>query len=372
MGVFFFMVYRSCRHRVYPNQKQESLFKQYLGHSRFIHNNIIGEIEYNRRIANLFHARAPYVNNKYVESIFKYLREGYSFIDDLDINTMQACYKPALHAYENFFKRGFGHPKFKKKYQSSQSVKINNINNRIRVQDGKFYWKPLGWINLKGYRPEIGGKIKHIRIQLKNSQWFIIVVYDSVLPCPFPKTGKEVGIDLGVKTLATLSDCKAKATLKLNEITAKIKKTQKILKRKKHRSGKYQKTLKTLHKHINKRNNIKREYYHKISKDIVKEYDVIKMENLNIKEMMLDHDYSKGLHQVSLGTLKNMIKYKCELYDKTFIEIPRYYASSQYCHVCGYKNTELTIEEREWQCTKCGTILDRDLNASINILNYGK
>ncbi|MBR1374321.1 transposase, partial [bacterium] len=185
---------------------------------------------------------------------------------------------------DNFFKRGFGHPKFKKKYQSSQSVKINNINNRIRVRKGKLYWKPLGWINLKGYRPEITGKIKHIRIQLKNSQWFIIVVYDTVLLEAFPKTGKEVGIDLGVKTLATLSDCKAKAKLKLNEITAKIKKTQKELQRKKHGSENYKKTLKTLHKHTNKKNNIKREYYHKISKDIVKEYDVIKMENLNLKK----------------------------------------------------------------------------------------
>ena len=93
--------------------------------------------------------------------------------------------------YENFFKRGFGHPKFKKKYQSSQSVKINNINNRIRINEGKLYWKPLGWINLKGYRPEITGKIKHIRIQQKNSQWFIIILYDSPLPEPFPKTGKR-------------------------------------------------------------------------------------------------------------------------------------------------------------------------------------
>ena len=366
------MVYRTCRHRVYPNQKQENLFRQYLGHSRFIHNHIIGEIEYNRRIANIFHARAPYVNTKYVESIFNYLREWYPFINDLDINTMQACYKPVLQAYDNFFKRGFGHPKFKKKYRSSQSVKINNINNRIRVKKGKLYWKPFGWINLKGYRPEITGKIKHIKIQLKNSQWFIIAVYDSTLPEPFPKTGKEVGIDLGVKTLATLSDRKAKATLKLNEIEAKIKKTQKDLQRKKHGSGHYQKTLKTLHKHINKRNNVKREYYHKISKNIVKEYDVIKMEDLNLKEMILDHDYSRGLQKVSLGMLKNMIKYKCELYGKTFIEVPRYYASSQYCHVCGYKNTDLTTEERNWKCPRCGTILDRDLNAAINILNYGK
>ncbi|WP_394350690.1 helix-turn-helix domain-containing protein [uncultured Methanobrevibacter sp.] len=110
------MVYRSCRHRVYPNQKQEKLFKQYLGHSRFIHNNIIGEIEYNRHIANLFNASAPYVNNKYVRSIFNYLRVWYPFINELDINTMQECYKPVLQSYENFFKRGFGHPKFKKKY----------------------------------------------------------------------------------------------------------------------------------------------------------------------------------------------------------------------------------------------------------------
>ena len=200
------MVYLTCRHRVYPNQKQEKLFKQYLGHSRFIHNNLIGEIEYNRRIANIFHYRSPYVNNKYMESIFNYLREWHPFINDLDINTMQACNKPVLQAYENFFKRGFGYPKFKKKYQSSQSVKINNINNRIRIKKGKLYWKPLGWINLKGYRPEITGKIKHIRIQQKNSQWFIIILYDSPQPEPFPKTGKEVAIDLGVKTLATLSD----------------------------------------------------------------------------------------------------------------------------------------------------------------------
>ena len=96
------------------------------------------------------------------------------------------------------------------------------------------------------------------------------------------------------------------------------------------------------------------------------------MENLDLKEMILDHDYSKGLQNVSLGILKNMIKYKCELYDKTFIEVPRYYPSSQICHVCGYRNTDLNIEERNWQCPNCGAILDRDLNASINILNYGK
>lgn len=154
---------------------------------------------------------------------------------------MQGCYKPVLQSYENFFKRGFGHPKFKKKYWSSQSVKINNINRRIRIKKGKLYWKPLGWINLKGYRREITGKIKHIRIQLKNSQWFIIVLYDSALPEPFTKTGKEGGIDLGVKTLVTLSDRKAKATLKLTEIESKIKKTQKNLKRKKYLGENYKK-----------------------------------------------------------------------------------------------------------------------------------
>ncbi len=96
------------------------------------------------------------------------------------------------------------------------------------------------------------------------------------------------------------------------------------------------------------------------------------MENLNLKEMILDQDYSRGLQKASLGMLKNMIKYKCKLYGKTFIEVPRYYPSSQICHVCGYRNTDLTIKERNWQCPNCGANLDRDLNASINILNYGK
>ena len=176
---------------------------------------------------------------------------------------MQASYKPVLIAYENFFKGDFGHPNFKKKNSASQSVKINNINNRIRVENGKLYWIPFGWINLEGYRPEITGKIKYMILKKQNSQWFIIIQYDSSLPEPLPKTGKEVGIDLGVKTLATLSDFKAKATLKLNDINSKIKKTQKILKRKNKGSRQYQKILKTLHKHINKKNNIKREYYHK-------------------------------------------------------------------------------------------------------------
>ena len=189
--------------------------------------NVIGEIEYNRRIANLFNAHAPYVNNKYVESIFKYLRIWYPFINELDINTMQASYKPVLIAYENFFKGDFGHPNFKKKNSASQSVKINNINNRIRVENGKLYWIPFGWINLEGYRPEITGKIKYMILKKQNIQWFIIIQYDSSLPEPLPKTGKEVGIDLGVKTLATLSDFKAKATLKLNDINSKIKKNTK-------------------------------------------------------------------------------------------------------------------------------------------------
>ena len=144
------------------------------------------------------------------------------------------------------------------------------------------------------------------------------------------------------------------------------------LKSKKHNSKNYKKTLKILHNHTNKQNNIKWEYYHKISKDIVKKYDIIKMEKLNLKEIILDNDYSKGLQKTSLVTLKNMIKYKCGLYGKTFIEVPRYYPSSQICHVCGYRNPDLTIKEREWQCPNCGSNLDRDLNASINILNYGK
>ena len=137
-------------------------------------------------------------------------------------------------------------------------------------------------------------------------------------------------------------------------------------------SKKYQKTLKKYRKWINRLNNKIQNAYHKFSKYLVKNYDLIGMENLNIKGMFKNKKWSNKMQKISLYKLITMIQYKADWYGKTLIQIDIYFPSSKKCHVCGHINHKLTIEILEWICPHCGTELHRDINAAINILNEAK
>uniref|UniRef100_UPI00386EC538 RNA-guided endonuclease InsQ/TnpB family protein n=1 Tax=Methanobrevibacter sp. TaxID=66852 RepID=UPI00386EC538 len=131
------------------------------------------------------------------------------------------------------------------------------------------------------------------------------------------------------------------------------------------------KAVEKLQKLEHKRNDIINDFHHKISKKLVTEYDIIVMESLNIKGMLKNHNISPGIHDAAWYKLKQKIKYKAELYGKTFIEIDQWFASTKTCHKCGFKNNDITLKDREWNCPKCGTQHERDHNAAINILNEG-
>ena len=136
-------------------------------------------------------------------------------------------------------------------------------------------------------------------------------------------------------------------------------------------SKNYKKTLNKIHKWQNRKNNKKQNEYHHLSKQIVKKFDIISMENLNIAGMFQNKKWSAKLQKISLAQLVIMIKYKSKWYGKTFIQIDRFFPSTQICSICGYRNTEITIDIRNWVCPKCGTHHDRDVNAAKNILNEG-
>lgn len=136
-------------------------------------------------------------------------------------------------------------------------------------------------------------------------------------------------------------------------------------------SKNYQKTLEKYHKWLNRKNNKIQNAYHQFSKYLVKKYDIIAMENLNIKGMFQNKKWSPKLQKIGLYKLLNMIKYKCEWYGKTFIQIDRFYPSSKKCNICGYQKNDLTLDIREWTCPICNTHHHRDINAAINILNEG-
>ncbi len=171
---------------------------------------------------------------------------------------------------------------------------------------------------------------------------------------------------MGIKTLSTLSNGQKIANLDTTAEDRKIKKYYRRLSKKKYRSNRYNKTLKTLGKWITKKQNKLNDTYHKLSNYIVKNYDIICMEDLDIKELFEEKKFSSFLQTIGWRKLINMIKYKCQWYGKIFIQINRWYPSSKICSNCGYYNKDLK-NEKEWTYPHCQKTHDRDINAAKNI-----
>ena len=180
-----------------------------------------------------------------------------------------------------------------------------------------------------------------------------------------------MGIDLGMRTLATLSNGLKIANLDVTYEESMIQKYQKRLSRQKYNSNRYKDTLKTYWKWTDKKNNKIKDYYHKITTQIVKNYDIIILEDLNIKGMFQNRHFSPKLQRIGLYNFVQMLKYKAEIYGKTFRQVSRWFASSKTCSNCGYYYKDLSIGETKWECPQCHEIHDRDINAAKNILKQG-
>ena len=211
-------------------------------------------------------------------------------------------------------------------------------------------------------------KINNVTVKRENGKYYAIVNIKTTVE-ELEKTNQNIRIDLGLKNLATLSNGQEIANLDLKKEETMIQKYQKKLSRQKYMSKNYQKTLKKYYKWQDKKNNKISNAYHQLSKKIVTKYDIIAMEDLNIKGMFKNKKWAPKLQKISLYQLLKMLKYKAEWYGKKFIQIPRFYPSTKTCHICGYQNNNLTLDIRQWTCPSCGTHHKRDVNAAKNILN---
>ena len=210
-------------------------------------------------------------------------------------------------------------------------------------------------------------KINNVTLKRENGKYYSIVNITTTVE-ELEKTNMHIGIDLGLKNLATLSNGQRIANIDLTHEDKIIRKYQRKLNRQKYMSNNYKKTLKKYYKWLNRKNNKIQNAYHQLSKYLVKNYDIIAMEDLNIKGMFKNKRWAPKLQKISLYKLVQMIKYKSKWYAKTFIQIDRFYPSSQLCSQCGYQKHDLTIDIREWICPSCKTKHDRDINATKNIL----
>ena len=349
--------------RLYPNKKQIDILNKIFGHSRFVYNYFLN---YSKETKDY-----KYSNWSKILTSLKEKTET-NFLKEADKFALQNSLKNLKRAYDNFFSHKTLAPVFKKKH-NEQSYRTNYTNSNIVLYAKGIKLPKLGLIKCKYSKNIRNNKIINVTVKrLKCGYYEASIIYEA-LECSLSKTGKNVGIDLGVRKLITTSENETYISeLDIDRINNKLRKAQRKLSKCKLHSANDEKQRKRLSKIYRYKNNYMLDTIHKATKTIVTKYDTIYMEDLDIKDLLSKQKLKKHKRKMltsSLGKIRILLEYKCEHYSKALKKIDRYYASSQTCSKCGKKYKVKASEI--FKCPHCNLIIDRDYNAAINILNYG-
>ena len=357
-------VNKTYKFRIYPNAEQEQNLARHFGHSRFVYNYFLNQrkeqYQADKKSDNYYKQAATLTKLKKEEDT-KWLKE-------VNSQTLQFALRSLDTAFLNFFRGNAQFPKFKsRKHKNTFTVpQFGKLeNNKIiipKFKDG---------IKVKIHR-EVKGKIGKMSITKTPTGKYYVSIFTEQIIDELPKTNKQVGIDLGIKDFVITSDNKK---FKNNRYTKKyareLKKAQQHLSRKTKGSNGFEKQKLKAAKIHEKIASCRLDTLHKVSKELVESYDLISVEDLNVKGMIKNHKLSKHIADASWGNFVTLLQYKCDWYGKELVKVNRFYPSSKTCGDCGWINQELKLSDREWICKSCGVVHDRDVNASRNILKEG-
>ena len=364
-------ILKAYKIRLYPTDEQQVFFAKSFGCARFIWNRMLADkIEHYRETKmSLNNTPAQY------KAEFEWLKE----VDSLALANVQQNLRSA---YNKFFKQSSGFPKFKKK-GIKDSYTTNNQKGTVAVTKNTVKLPKIGHINAK-FPDKINGLIKSATIsRTPSGRYYVSLLVETVIE-QLQKTKTNIGIDLGLTNFIVLSDGTKVANPKfLSKLQDRLAREQKILakrrevakadQRKLSESRNYQKQKIKVAKVYEKITAARKDFLHKLSFNIIKNHDVIAIEDLNVKGMVQNRKLAEAISDSSWSAFTNMLTYKAEWYGKTLIKVDRWYPSSKTCSACGHLLTkaELPLSVRSWQCPSCKQDNDRDINASINILNEG-
>lgn len=371
-------MFKAYKFRLYPNNKQLELINKTFGSSRYVYNYYLDKMKNNGYVP-------AYTNIKDYTSTLKY---DAVFLQEIDSIVIRKSLFNLDDAYKKLFNKTGGYPKFKSKYNrnSYNTTAVYNkykdkeyCNIELDLTNRQIKLPKLKWVKIRGYRniDNINGKIKSATISREpNGKYYVSVLYEMYDKVPVIKPRTIVGIDLGIKKLLTLSDGTTYDNNKyIDKYAKRIKRKQRELSRKEKGSKNYYKCKKELAIFHSKLANARKFYTHKITKDITDEYDIITCEKLKTKEMIIkgkDSRLSSKINDATFSEIIRQLQYKAKYKGKYFYQINTYYPSSQICSRCDNQDKSYKdLTKREYKCTKCNQKLDRDLNASINIMFEG-